>query len=49
MTFTYLRNINVPPLPPGMQIMADQGFEHHAPVIVMPHANQPQLPPLMHQ
>ena len=27
--------------------MADQGFEHRLPVIVMPHVNQPQLPRFM--
>ena len=37
----------LPVLPDGLQIMADQGFEHHHPVIVLPRANQPQLTPLM--
>ena len=41
------RNVNLPVLPAGLQIMADQGFEHRLPVIVLPHANQPQLPPMM--
>ena len=27
--------------------MADQGFDHSNPVIVLPHANQPQLTALM--
>ena len=39
-----IRNIHLPVLPPGLRIMADQGFEHRLPVLVMPHANQPQLP-----
>ena len=41
------RNINLPVLPAGLQIMADQGFEHRHPVIVLPRANQPQIPALM--
>ena len=30
-------------LPQGLQIMADQGFEHNFPVLVLPWANQPQI------
>ena len=29
------------------KIMADQGFEHRHPVIVLPHRNQPQVPAAM--
>ena len=41
------RNINLPVLPQGLQIMADQGFENRHPVIVLPRANQPQIPAVM--
>ena len=40
-------NVNLPMLPQGLQIMADQGFEHRLPIIVLPRANQPQLPAVM--
>ena len=36
-------HINLPVLPQGLQIMADQGFEHNFPVLVLPQANQPQI------
>ena len=36
-------HIHLPVLPHGLQIMADQGFAHNPPVIVLPRANQPQL------
>ena len=34
-------------MPQGLQIMADQGFEHRLPVIVLPRANQPQIAKIM--
>ena len=34
----------MPVLPAGLQILADQGFEHRLPIIVLPRANQPQVP-----
>ena len=37
----------LPVLPPGLQIMADQGFEHNNPIIVLPRANQRQLNPVI--
>ena len=33
------RNINVPVLPQGLRIMADQGFQHGPPVILLSHHN----------
>ena len=39
----FIRNIQLPVLPQGLQIMADQGFAHQPPVIVLPRANQPAL------
>ena len=39
--------INLPVLPQGLQIMADQGFEHRLPVMVLPRANQPQIAEIM--
>ena len=41
------RYINVPVLPAGLQIMADQGFENRLPIIVLPRVNQPQIPAIM--
>ena len=38
------QNVNVPVLPQGLHIMADQGFQHRLPVMVIPHQNQPQIP-----
>ena len=43
----FTSDITLPVLPQGLQIMADQGFEHNDPVIVLPRANQPQLSRLM--
>ena len=40
-------NINLPVLPAGLQIMADQGFEHQLPVIVIPKGNQQPIPEIM--
>ena len=37
----YVRNITIPVLPQGLQIMADQGFRHQPPIIVLPKANRP--------
>ena len=37
-------HIGLPPLPQGLQIMADQGFQHRLPVLVLPKTNQQQLP-----
>ena len=37
----------LPVLSQGLQIMADQGFEHQHPVIVLPWRNQPQIPRIM--
>ena len=37
------RQINIPVLPQGLQIMADQGFQNLAPVIVLPRRNQPAI------
>ena len=34
------RQINIPVLPAGLQIMADQGFRNRHPVIVLPRFNQ---------
>ena len=42
-----LNNVNVPVLPQGLQIMADQGFRHALPVIVLPRRNQAQVPAMM--
>ena len=36
--------IQLPVLPAGLQIMADQGFRNTHPLIVLPRHNQPQLP-----
>ena len=41
------RNVNLPVLPAGLQIMADQGFDHCNPIIVLPRANQPQVSQIM--
>ena len=41
------RDISLPVLPQGLQIMANQGFDHEHPVIVLPRANQPQLTKIM--
>ena len=32
----FYSHVNLPVLPQGLQIMADQGFEHNLPVIVLP-------------
>ena len=40
-------HINLPVLPAGLQIMADQGFEHQLPILVLPKANQVQIPKIM--
>ena len=40
----FSRHINVTMLPPELQIMTDQGFAHRLPVIVLPRANQLQIP-----
>ena len=40
-------NITLPVLPNGLQLMADQGFEHRLPIIVLPKANQQQVPAVM--
>ena len=37
-------NVHLPVLPQGLQILADQGFQHNPPVIVIPCQNQPQIP-----
>ena len=41
------RLIQLPPLPHGLQIMADPGFEFNLPVIVLPRPHQVFLPPAM--
>ena len=45
--FKIVRNVNLPVLPAGLQIMADQGFEHRHPILVLPWANQPQVARIM--
>ena len=47
--FIYFSNINLPVLPPGLQILADQGFEHNPPVLVLPRANQQPVPAILRQ
>ena len=42
-------NIVLPVLPRALQIMADQGFEHNLPVLVLPKANQAQVSKMMHR
>ena len=39
----FVSNIRLPVLPQGLHIMADQGFRHQDPVIVLPRANQPAI------
>ena len=39
----FCSHVHLPVLPQGLQIMADQGFEHRLQVIVLPKANQPQI------
>ena len=41
------QNVNIPVLPQGLTILADQGFKHQLPVLVLPCQNQPQLPAAM--
>ena len=43
----FCRQINLPMLPQGLQIMADQGFHNRPPVIVLPRFNQPNIPAQM--
>ena len=38
------QNVHMPVLPQGLQIMADQGFAHGLPVIVLPRHNQAPIP-----
>ena len=38
------RNVPMPVLPQGLQIMADQGFPHGLPVLVLPRHNQAPIP-----
>ena len=43
----YVRNITIPVLPQGIQIMADQGFRYQPAIIVLPKANRPAFTPEM--
>ena len=45
--FIIYSQINLPVLPAGLQIMADQGFQNRNPVLVLPRFNQPGIPPDM--
>ena len=42
--FAVFSQINIPVLPAGLQIMADQGFQNGYPVLVLPRFNQPVIP-----
>ena len=43
----FFSQINLPVLPAGLQIMADQGFQNAHPILVLPRYNQPAIQPDM--